>query len=530
MESTQARRNLELEGSTVLRARTQGRITTRPLEHQTINRSLSKFKQKREDDFSSWFNELVRATGLAEDSPVRGCMTIKPYGFSLWEKLQGILDGMFKKSGHQNVYFPIFIPKSFLSREAKHVEGFAKECAVVTHYRLHIDPESGEIEPDPEARLEEELIVRPTSETLIWNAFRNWIQSYRDLPILINQWVNIVRWEMRTRPFLRTSEFLWQEGHTAHATKQEAEQEALQILETYYDFATRFLALPALKGEKTESERFAGAVNTHCIEALMQDGKALQLGTSHFLGQNFSKVFDVKFADTQGNQQYAWGSSWGVSTRLIGAIIMCHADDKGLILPPKVAPIQVVVIPVLRGEEHKKELTEGCEAIREQLEKAQIRTTADIRDDIKPGWKYAHYELKGVPLRISLGVRELESGRVEIVTRDGAYGESCDIDNLDQKVPSMLETLQDRMLEKAYKMQSELTTQVHDFKTFERIISQKGGFVEAHWDGTPETEKIIKERTKASIRFIPSAPSAETGKCILSGKFSNRRVTFAKAY
>lgn len=491
---------------------------------------MSKGVAKRSEDYSAWYNEIVKRADLAEYSPVRGCMVIKPYGFSIWEKMQRALDDMFKETGHTNAYFPLFIPKSYLSREASHVEGFAKECAVVTHYRLKNSDDGKEVIVDPEAKLEEELIVRPTSETVIWSTYKNWIQSYRDLPLLINQWANVVRWEMRTRLFLRTAEFLWQEGHTAHATKDEALEETMRMLNVYADFAQNFMAMPVLKGVKSESEKFAGAVDTYCIEALMQDGKALQAGTSHFLGQNFAKAFDVKFASQDGKLDYVWGTSWGVSTRLLGGLIMAHSDDNGLVLPPKLAPIQAVIVPIIKGKEQLAQIAEKAEAIKAALKDKGISVKFDDRDTHKPGWKFAEYELKGVPVRLAIGPRDLENGTVEIARRDTFEKEVVSIDNAVSKVVSLISEIQDNIYQKALNYRQEMTTDVEDYDTFKSILEEKGGFIRAHWDGTPETEDKIKEETKATIRCIEFDQPEEEGKCIYSGKPSKRKVVFARAY
>lgn len=492
---------------------------------------MSKGLPKRNEDYSLWYNELVKKADLAENSPVRGCMVIKPYGFSIWEKMQAEIDRMFKETGHSNAYFPLFIPKSYLSKEADHVEGFAKECAVVTHYRLKNDEEGNGVVVDPDAKLEEELIVRPTSETVIWNTYKNWIQSYRDLPVLVNQWANVVRWEMRTRLFLRTAEFLWQEGHTAHATKQEAIDESIQMMNIYAQFAEEFMAVPVVKGIKSESERFAGALETYCIEALMQDGKALQAGTSHFLGQNFAKAFDVKFATKEGKQEYVWGTSWGVSTRLIGALIMAHSDDQGLVLPPKLAPIQVVIVPIYKGEQQLNQIAEKVEPLIAELRKSGITVKFDDRDTYKPGFKFAEWELKGVPVRMALGPRDLENNTVELARRDTGEKESFDLsNNLVEKIGQLLEDIQESIYQKAVAYRAAHTTEVNSYNEFKTVLEEKGGFVSAHWDGTTETEDKIKEETKATIRCIPLDGKAEEGKCVFSGKPSKGRVLFAKAY
>ncbi|WP_026946047.1 proline--tRNA ligase [Algoriphagus marincola] len=493
---------------------------------------MSKGLPKRSEDYSLWYNELVKRADLAENSAVRGCMVIKPYGYSIWEKMQAELDRMFKETGHTNAYFPLFIPKSYLSKEASHVEGFAKECAVVTHYRLKNDENGKGVVVDPEAKLEEELIVRPTSETVIWSTYKNWIQSYRDLPLLVNQWANVVRWEMRTRLFLRTAEFLWQEGHTAHATKEEAEAETLQMMQVYAQFAEEFMALPVVRGRKTENERFAGAEDTLCIEAMMQDGKALQAGTSHFLGQNFAKAFDVKFATKEGGLDFVWGTSWGVSTRLMGALIMAHSDDNGLVLPPKLAPMQVVIVPIYRGDDEFKAVSVKANELVSALRKAGVSVKFDDRDTHKPGWKFAEYELKGVPLRIALGPRDLENGTVEIARRDTLTKESFALDSLpiEEKVKTLLDEIQTSIYQKANDFKESHTTEVNSWEEFQELLESKGGFLSAHWDGTSETEDKIKELTKATIRCIPLDQKEESGKCVLTGKPSKGRVLFAKAY
>jgi prolyl-tRNA synthetase len=491
---------------------------------------MSKEITSRVQDYSQWYNDLVIKGGLADHSEVKGCMVIKPYGFALWEKMRDQLDTMFKDTGHVNAYFPLFIPKSFLSKEAAHVEGFAKECAVVTHYRLMNDPNGGGIVVDPTAKLEEELIVRPTSETIIWNTYRGWIKSYRDLPLLINQWANVVRWEMRTRLFLRTTEFLWQEGHTAHATPGEAVAETRQMLDVYAQFAEEYMALPVIKGVKTESERFAGAVDTYCIEALMQDGKALQAGTSHFLGQNFAKAFEVKFSDRNNKLEYVWATSWGVSTRLIGGLVMAHSDDDGLILPPKIAPLQVVIVPIYKGEERKDALDTKGRELAAQLKAAGIRVKFDDNDNSRPGFKFAEYELKGVPVRIAMGLRDLDSGNVEIARRDTKEKTSIAMEGLVGYVKELLETIQHFMYKKALAFRDDHITRADTWAEFERLLDEKGGFILAHWDGTSETEEAIKEKTKATIRCIPLDNPAEEGHCILTGKPSTQRVLFARAY
>lgn len=493
---------------------------------------MSKGLPKRSEDYSLWYNELVKKADLAENSAVRGCMVIKPYGYSIWEKMQAELDRMFKETGHTNAYFPLFIPKSYLSKEASHVEGFAKECAVVTHYRLKNAEDGSGVIVDPEAKLEEELIVRPTSETVIWSTYKNWIQSYRDLPLLVNQWANVVRWEMRTRLFLRTAEFLWQEGHTAHASKEEAMAETVQMMNVYAQFAEEFMAVPVVKGRKTENERFAGADETLCIEAMMQDGKALQAGTSHFLGQNFAKAFDVKFATKEGGLDHVWGTSWGVSTRLMGALIMAHSDDNGLVLPPKLAPIQVVIVPIYKGEEQLNAISEKAYEMMAALRKVGVSVKFDDRDTHKPGWKFAEYELKGVPLRIAIGPRDLENGTIELARRDNLTKSSFDLSSepIEVMIPRLLEEIQQGIYEKALNFRTEKTTEVNSWEEFQDVLENKGGFVSAHWDGTSETEDKIKELTKATIRCIPLDQKEEDGTCVLTGKPSKGRVYFAKAY
>ncbi|UTW62962.1 proline--tRNA ligase [bacterium SCSIO 12741] len=491
---------------------------------------MAKDFTKRSEDYSKWYNELVIKADLAESSDVRGCMVIKPYGYAIWEKMQAELDRMFKATGHVNAYFPLFIPKSYLSKEADHVEGFAKECAVVTHYRLKNDPEGNGVVVDPAAKLEEELVVRPTSETIIWNTYKNWIQSYRDLPILVNQWANVVRWEMRTRLFLRTAEFLWQEGHTAHATKDEAIAEAEQMLRVYAEFAEEWMAMPVIQGLKTENERFAGALETYCIEALMQDGKALQAGTSHFLGQNFARAFDVKFTSKEGKEELVWATSWGVSTRLMGGLIMTHSDDNGLVLPPKLAPIQVAIIPIYRKEEQLAAVSEKILPIKKELEAAGISVKYDDRDTHKPGWKFNEYEFKGVPVRLAVGPRDLENGTVEVARRDTLEKQVVSMENLVQYVQDLLEDIQKNLYKKAADYRKEHTTQVNTWEEFKDVLDSKGGFVLAHWDGTSETEDKIKEETKATIRCIPLDAEEEGGTCIYSGKPSTKRVIFARAY
>lgn len=490
---------------------------------------MSKGLTSRSEDYSQWYNELVAKADLAEHSAVRGCMVIKPYGYSIWEKMQSVLDQKFKDTGHSNAYFPLFIPKSFFSKEASHVDGFATECAVVTHYRLKNDG-SGNIIVDEEAKLEEELIVRPTSETIIWNTYKGWIQSYRDLPILVNQWANVVRWEMRTRLFLRTAEFLWQEGHTAHATREEAIEETERMLEVYADFAENWLALPVLRGKKTENERFAGALDTYCIEALMQDGKALQAGTSHFLGQNFAKAFDVKFTSKEGKQEFVWATSWGVSTRLMGALIMAHSDDAGLVLPPKLAPIQVVIVPIHKGDEELAKISEVADDIISKLKSKGISVKYDDRDTQRPGFKFAEYEMKGVPVRLALGGRDLDNNTIEVARRDTRTKETLSRDNIADVVEQLLEEIQSNIYQKALDFRTENTVKADTYEDFKRILDEKPGFVMAHWDGTSETEQRIKEETKATIRCIPLNNEQEEGICIVTGKPSKQRVAFARAY
>lgn len=483
----------------------------------------------RSQDYSQWYQDLVLKADLAENSAVRGCMVIKPYGYAIWEKMQRQLDDMFKETGHVNAYFPLFIPKSFLSKEADHVEGFAKECAVVTHYRLKNDPNGQGVVVDPEAKLEEELIVRPTSETIIWNTYRNWIQSYRDLPILVNQWANVVRWEMRTRLFLRTAEFLWQEGHTAHATEQEALEETIQMLNVYAEFAEKHMAMPVIKGVKSASERFAGAVDTYTIEALMQDGKALQSGTSHFLGQNFAKAFDVKFTDKEGKQDYVWATSWGLSTRMIGALIMAHSDDNGLVLPPKLAPFQVVIVPIYRNEEQLAQINEKVAGIVKSLKDLGISVKYDNADNKKPGWKFSEYELKGVPVRLAMGGRDLENNTIEVARRDTLTKETISCDNIDVYIKKLLNEIQENIYKKAYDYRASHTITVDTYDEFKEKI-EEGGFILAHWDGTAETEEKIKADTKATIRCIPFEGDKTQGKCMVTGKPSAQRVLFARAY
>ena len=484
---------------------------------------------KRADNYSQWYNELVIKADLAEQSAVRGCMVIKPYGYAIWEKMQHQLDTMFKETGVQNAYFPLLIPKSFLSKEADHVEGFAKECAVVTHYRLKNNPDGQGVVVDPEARLEEELIIRPTSETIIWNTYRNWINSYRDLPLLVNQWANVFRWEMRTRLFLRTAEFLWQEGHTAHATKEEAEAKAIEMLNVYADFAEKYMAVPVVKGVKTANERFAGALETYTIEAMMQDGKALQSGTSHFLGQNFAKAFDVKFINNENKLDYVWATSWGVSTRLMGALIMTHSDDNGLVLPPKLAPIQVVIVPIYRSQEQLDTINAKVAPIVENLKKQGISVKYDNADNKRPGFKFADYELKGVPVRLVLGARDIENGTIEVMRRDTLEKETVSIEGIEGYVEKLLDDIQNNIYTKALNHRLEMTTKVDTWEDFKTQI-EKGGFILAHWDGTTETEERIKEETKATIRCIPLDGEEEEGKCIYTGKPSKRRVIFARNY
>jgi len=484
----------------------------------------------RSENFSQWYNELVLKADLAENSAVRGCMVIKPYGYAIWEKMQSILDKMFKDTGHSNAYFPIFIPKSFFSKEASHVEGFAKECAVVTHYRLKTSPDGKGVIVDEDARLEEELIIRPTSETIIWDTYKNWIQSYRDLPLLINQWANVVRWEMRTRLFLRTAEFLWQEGHTAHATEKEAFDETITILNLYAEFAEKWMALPVVKGVKTASERFAGAVDTFAIESLMQDGKALQSGTSHFLGQNFAKAFDVKFLNNENQLEYVWATSWGVSTRLIGALIMAHSDDNGLVLPPRLAPIQVVIVPVFKNNEQLGYISEQVVPIKKSLEAKGISVKYDDRDTQKPGWKFSEYEFKGVPVRLTIGPRDIEKGTVEVARRDTLQKSVVPISDVISYVEGLLEEIQQNLFNRNLDFRNQSTYRVNTWEEFVDVIENKGGFAYAHWDGTPETEERIKEKTKATVRVIPMDNPKETGICVYSGKPSAERVLFARAY
>jgi len=492
---------------------------------------MAKELTSRAEDYSQWYNDLVIKSGLADHSAVRGCMVIKPYGFALWENMRDQLDKMFKDTGHQNAYFPLFVPKSLFEAEEKNAEGFAKECAIVTHYRLKTDPENnGKLIVDPEAKLEEELIIRPTSEAIIWNTYRGWIQSYRDLPLLINQWANVVRWEMRTRLFLRTAEFLWQEGHTAHATKEEAIEETTKMLDVYAEFVEEYMAVPVIKGIKTANERFAGAEDTYCIEALMQDGKALQAGTSHFLGQNFAKAFEVKFSDKNNKLEYVWATSWGVSTRLIGALIMAHSDDQGLIMPPKIAPIQVVIVPVYKGEESKAVIDGKAKEIISQLKALGIRVKYDNNDNSRPGWKFAEYELKGIPVRVAMGLRDIENNVVELARRDTKEKTSISMDGLSGTIAKLLEDIQQNIYDRALAFRNERITNADSWEDFVKLLDEKGGFISAHWDGTPETEEAIKEKAKATIRCIPLNNKQEDGVCILTGKPSKERVLFARAY
>ncbi|MGC1513955.1 MAG: proline--tRNA ligase [Maribacter sp.] len=491
---------------------------------------MSRNLTKRSEDYSKWYNELVVTAGLAENSGVRGCMVIKPYGYGIWEKMQAGLDKMFKETGHENAYFPLFIPKSYLSKEASHVEGFAKECAVVTHYRLKNAEDGSGIIVDPDAKLEEELIVRPTSETIIWDTYRRWIQSYRDLPLLINQWANVVRWEMRTRLFLRTAEFLWQEGHTAHATEQEAIDEAEQMMHIYADFAENHMAVPVIKGTKTESERFAGAIETYCIEALMQDGKALQAGTSHFLGQNFAKAFDVKFATKEGGKEYVWATSWGVSTRLMGALVMTHSDDNGLVIPPKLAPIQVVIVPIYKGLDQLGQISASVMPLVKELRSLGISVKYDDRDTHKPGFKFNEYELRGVPVRLAIGPRDMENGTYEIARRDTLEKETIAATEVVARIVFLMEDIQKNMYQKALDYRTEHITEVDSYEEFKEVLEGKGGFISAHWDGSKETEDLVKEETKATIRCIPLDAKEEVGVCMVTGKPSSKRVLFAKAY
>ncbi|HEX2934332.1 MAG TPA: proline--tRNA ligase [Bacteroidales bacterium] len=491
---------------------------------------MAKEITSREENYSQWYNDLVVKAGLADNSAVRGCMVIKPYGYAIWENMHDVLDKMFKNTGHQNAYFPLFIPKSFFSKEASHVEGFAKECAVVTHYRLKNDPNGKGIVVDEDAKLEEELIVRPTSETIIWNTYKGWIQSYRDLPILVNQWANVVRWEMRTRLFLRTAEFLWQEGHTAHATQEEAIEETYKMINVYAEFAEKYMAVPVIKGVKTANERFAGAVDTLCIEAMMQDGKALQSGTSHFLGQNFAKAFDVKFTSKEGKLDYVWATSWGVSTRLMGALIMAHSDDNGLVLPPKLAPIQVVIVPIYNKAEQLAFIAEKVMPLKKQLESLGLTVQFDDRDNLKPGFKFAEHELKGIPVRIAVGPRDIENNTFEVARRDTLEKKIVPADQIVEYVKNLQDEIQQNIFNKALKFRAEHTFKADTYEEFKQILDEKGGFVLAHWDGTSETETLIKEETKATIRCIPFDNPKEEGKCIRTGKPSTQRVIFARSY
>lgn len=492
---------------------------------------MSKEITSRLEDYSKWYNDLILKAGLADYSAVRGCMVIKPYGYALWENMRDVLDKKFKETGHENAYFPLFVPKSLFEAEEKNAEGFAKECAVVTHYRLKSDPNNkGKLIVDPEAKLEEELVVRPTSEAIIWNTYKTWIQSYRDLPILVNQWANVVRWEMRTRLFLRTAEFLWQEGHTAHATREEAEEEVKKMLDVYSDFVEQYMALPVIKGVKTENERFAGAEDTYCIEALMQDGKALQAGTSHFLGQNFAKAFDVTYINRENKPEYVWATSWGVSTRLIGALVMAHSDDDGLILPPKIAPLQVVIIPIYKGEDTKQAIKDKANSILQNLKDKGIRVKFDHDDNSRPGWKFAEYEMKGVPLRVAVGARDLENNVVEVARRDTKEKNTISLEGLEDYLIKLLDEIQIGIFEKAKNYRDSHITEVNSMEEFQEVLKNKGGFISAHWDGSGETEEKIKEMTKATIRCIPLNQPLENGSCILTGKPSKQRVYFAMAY
>ena len=491
---------------------------------------MAKFLTSREENYSQWYNDLVVKAGLAENSAVRGCMVIKPYGYAIWEKMQQQLDKMFKETGHSNAYFQLLIPKSFFSKEADHVEGFAKECAVVTHYRLKNDPNGGGVVVDPAAKLEEEYIIRPTSETIIWNTYKNWIQSYRDLPILCNQWANVMRWEMRTRMFLRTAEFLWQEGHTAHATREEAVEEAQKMIRVYAEFAEKWMAMPVIMGHKSETERFAGALDTLTIEAMMQDGKALQSGTSHFLGQNFAKAFDVQFATKEGKQEYVWATSWGVSTRLMGALIMSHSDDNGLVLPPKLAPLQVAIVPIYKSLEGLEKIRKTVSGLMDKLKAAGISVKFDDRDTQKPGWKFADYELKGVPVRLAMGERDLENGTIEVARRDTLTKETLPLEGVEQHIETLLEEIQENIYKLALERRSKLITKVDSYEEFKTLLDTKGGFFLCHWDGTPETEELIKNETKATIRCIPFDAPEEEGKCMVTGKPSHKRVLIARAY
>ncbi|MEQ1553746.1 MAG: proline--tRNA ligase [Ferruginibacter sp.] len=492
---------------------------------------MSKELTKRADNYSEWYNELVVKSQLADHSAVRGCMVIKPYGYALWENMRDQLDKMFKDTGHVNAYFPLFVPKSLFEAEETNAEGFAKECAVVTHYRLKADPNNkGKLIVDPDAKLEEELVVRPTSEAIIWNTYKGWIQSYRDLPLLINQWANVVRWEMRTRLFLRTAEFLWQEGHTAHATKEEAVEETVKMVNVYADFVEQYMAVPVIKGAKTASERFAGAEDTYCIEALMQDGKALQAGTSHFLGQNFAKAFDVKFSDKNNKLEYVWATSWGVSTRLIGALIMAHSDDQGLVMPPKIAPIQIVIVPIYKGEESKPVIDEKAQSIMNALKLLGVRVKYDDSDNARPGWKFAEYELKGVPIRVAIGMRDLENNNVEVARRDTKEKQTISVDGIVDYLKNLLNEIQQNIFDRALAFRNENITEVNTWDEFVKVLDEKAGFISAHWDGTAETEEKIKELTKATIRCIPLNNKQENGICVLSGNPSTERVLFARAY
>lgn len=492
---------------------------------------MSKEITSRAQDYSQWYNDLVIKGSLADYSAVRGCMVIKPYGFALWENMRDQLDRMFKETGHVNAYFPLFVPKSLFEAEEKNAEGFAKECAIVTHYRLKTDPsKKGKLMVDPEAKLEEELVIRPTSEAIIWHTYKDWIQSYRDLPLLINQWANVVRWEMRTRLFLRTAEFLWQEGHTAHATREEAVEETVKMLNVYAGFVEEYMAVPVVKGVKTPNERFAGAEDTYCIEALMQDGKALQAGTSHFLGQNFAKAFDVKFSNKENQQEYVWATSWGVSTRLIGALVMAHSDDEGLVLPPRIAPLQVVIVPIYKGDEQKQLIDAKAQQITADLKKLGVRVKYDDNDNARPGWKFAEYEMKGVPIRLALGARDLEKNMVEVARRDTKEKKTVGLDGIAQYVDGLLLEIQHNLFNKAKAYREDHITPANTWEEFESLLDGKAGFISAHWDGTPETEEAIKEKTKATIRCIPLDNKPEEGKCILTGKPSSQRVLFARAY
>lgn len=492
---------------------------------------MAKELPSRNEDYSLWYNELVKKADLAEHSDVRGCMVIKPYGYSIWEKMQQALDKMFKDTGHTNAYFPLFVPKSLFEAEEQNAEGFAKECAIVTHYRLKTDPQNkGKLIVDPDAQLEEELVVRPTSEAIIWSTYKKWIQSYRDLPILVNQWANVVRWEMRTRLFLRTAEFLWQEGHTAHATADEAVKETVQMLDVYADFAENFLALPVVKGRKSEGEKFPGAIDTYCIEAMMQDGKALQAGTSHFLGQNFAKAFNVQFTSREGKLDYVWGTSWGVSTRLMGALIMAHSDDDGLVLPPKLAPIHVVIVPIFKTEEELNKISDKVQEISTVLRKQGYSVKFDNRDTHKPGFKFAEWELKGVPVRLAIGPRDMENGTVEVARRDTKEKQVMKLDQVAAEIPKLLDDIQSNIYQRALSFRTSVTTKVDTYEEFKKVLDEKGGFISAHWDGTQETEAAIKEETKATIRCIPLDAKEEAGTCMYSGKPSSKRVLFARAY